>query len=150
MEYINEKYKVYVKTNEDGIITAVNSSAFLSDFTGWTEIDEGVGDKYHHAQGNYLDKPLTDENGIYNYMLIGGKAMERTEEHKAVDMQKNNAEARTAEIKRELKTIDSQRIRPLAAIVAGTATDVDRRKLAELEIKATALRTELAEVQTNG
>lgn len=66
------------------------------------------------------------------------------------DKQARLARLRAAEIKRKLKHIDTQRIRPLAAIVAGTATDVDRRKLAELEIKATALRTELAEVQTNG
>ena len=65
------------------------------------------------------------------------------------DKQTRLARLRAAEIKRELKAIDTQRIRPLAAIVAGTATDVDRRKLAELEIKATALRTELAEVQNN-
>ena len=68
----------------------------------------------------------------------------------AEEKQARLARLRAAEIKRKLKHIDTQRIRPLAAIVAGTATDVDRRKLAELEIKATALRTELAEVQTNG
>ena len=44
--YSETTYKVYVKTNADGIITAVNSSAFISDSTGWTEIDEGTGDRY--------------------------------------------------------------------------------------------------------
>lgn len=57
---------------------------------------------------------------------------------------------RAAEIKRELKHIDTQRIRPLAAIVAGTATDYDHSKLSELESRAAVLRTELAEVQTDG
>ena len=61
--------KIYVKTDISGNITAINSFDFISDVTDWTLIDEGTGDKYHHAQNNYLDKPLTDENGIYNYKL---------------------------------------------------------------------------------
>lgn len=73
MEYI-----VYVKTNENGYITAVNSSAFLPDTTGWTEIDSGFGDKYHHAQGNYFPQPIIDERGIYRYKLENGKPVERT------------------------------------------------------------------------
>ena len=33
---------------------------------------------------NYLDKPLTDGNGLYNYKLVDGKIVERTETDKAV------------------------------------------------------------------
>lgn len=106
MEYINEIYKVYVKTNADGIITAVNSSAFLSDTTGWTEIDEGTGDRYHHAQGHYLDKSLTDENGIYNYLLIGGKPVLRSEEHKQPELDRINAAAEIAQLKQKLAETD--------------------------------------------
>lgn len=73
MEYI-----VYVKTNSSGYITAVNSSAFLTDTTGWTEIDRGYGDKYHHAQGNYFPQPIMDERGVYRYKLVDGKPVERT------------------------------------------------------------------------
>lgn len=79
-------YKVYVKINSDGIITAINSSAFISDPTNWTEIDEGTGDRYHHAQNHYLDKSLIDENGSYNYKLVDGTAEERTAEEKAEDV----------------------------------------------------------------
>ena len=147
MEHINACYTVYVKTDADGVITAVNSSAFLPDTTGWIEIDKGDGDRYHHAQGNYLERGLTDENGIYNYMLIGGKAVERSDEHKAADVDKHAATIRAAEIKRELTNIDAERIRPLAAIATGTATDYDRQKLAKLEVRAAALRSELAEVE---
>lgn len=75
-----ETYKVYIKVNEAGIVTAVNSSAFLTDLTGWTEIDEGTGDKYHHAQGNYLPKGLTTDDGIYQYKYTGGELQERTAE----------------------------------------------------------------------
>lgn len=63
-------YMVYLQTDTNGTITAINSSAFLNDITGWTKIDEGVGDKYHHAQNNYLENGLTDSNGYYNYELV--------------------------------------------------------------------------------
>ena len=51
---MEKHYIVYCKTDPNGYITAVNSSAFLLDTAGWTEIDSGYGDKYHHAQGNYF------------------------------------------------------------------------------------------------
>lgn len=75
MEYI-----VYVKPNENGYITAVNSSAFLSDTTGWTEIDSGYGDKYHHAQGNYFPESIFTEGGAYRYKLVDGEVVECTAE----------------------------------------------------------------------
>ena len=73
-------YKVYAKICEFGYITSVNSSAFLSDTTGWTEIDQGQGDKYHHAQGNYLPGPLMTMGGAYRYKLVNGKPVECTSE----------------------------------------------------------------------
>ena len=106
MDEMITTYKVYVKTDENDIITAVNSSAFLSDTTGWTEIDEGTGDRYHHAQGNYLDKPLADENGIYNYLLIDGKPVLRSEEHKQPELDRINAQAEIAQLKRKLAETD--------------------------------------------
>lgn len=60
-------YIVYARVNDTERITAIDSSAFLSDTTGWTEIDSGFGDKYHHAQGNYFPHPLYDERGICRY-----------------------------------------------------------------------------------
>lgn len=60
-------YKVYIKIDDDNNIVAINSSAFLEDPTGWIKIDEGYGDKYHHAQGNYLSSPLRNENFKYCY-----------------------------------------------------------------------------------
>ncbi|MGM9669714.1 MAG: hypothetical protein ACI3VZ_08180 [Faecousia sp.] len=75
-----EPYIVYAKTNSNGHITAVNSSAFLSDTAGWTEIDSGYGDKYHHAQGNYLPQPIRTMGGAYRYKLIDVKPVECTAE----------------------------------------------------------------------
>lgn len=73
-------YIVYVTVNDAGYITAVNSSDFISDTTGWTEIDRGTGDKYHHAQGNYLPGPLMTMGGAYRYKLVNGKPVECTSE----------------------------------------------------------------------
>ena len=73
-------YIVYVKTNSSGYITAVNSSAFLTDTTGWVEVDRGYGDKYHHAQGNYFPLPIITDYGAYRYKLVDGKPVECTAE----------------------------------------------------------------------
>ena len=82
---MHEPYKVYVKTDEQNRITAVNSSAFLSSLEGWQEIDSGFGDKYHHAQGNYFDQPIMDDRGIWRYKLEDGKPVERTQEEMDAD-----------------------------------------------------------------
>lgn len=75
-----EPYIVYVKTDNSGYITAINSSTFLLDTTGWTEIDSGYGDKYHHAQGNYFEKPITTDGGAHRYKLVDGVPVECTAE----------------------------------------------------------------------
>ena len=79
-----EPFHVYVQTDEQGHITAVNSSAFVS--AGWgTEIDQGYGDQYHHAQGNYFPQPIYTDDGIPRYKLVDGSPVERTEEEIAAD-----------------------------------------------------------------
>lgn len=85
MEFEMEPYIVYVKTDDENRITAINSSAFIPDPSGWTEIDRGFGDKYHHAQGNYFDKPNRDTRGICRYKLVDGKPVERTQEEMDAD-----------------------------------------------------------------
>lgn len=80
-----QPYIVYVKTDAQNRITAVNSSAFLSDADGWIEIDSGYGDKYHHAQGNYFPKSLYDDRGIMQYKLVDGQPVERTQEEMDAD-----------------------------------------------------------------
>ena len=66
-EFFEQPIGVYVKTNADGYITEVGSDIFIKDLTGWTKIDESYGDKYAHAQSQYFDKPLINDNGTYNY-----------------------------------------------------------------------------------
>ena len=73
-------YIVYVKTNDSGHITTVNSSAFLADTTGLVEIDRGYGDKYHHAPGNSFSPPIVTDGGAYRYKLVDGTPVECTAE----------------------------------------------------------------------
>ena len=80
-----DTYIVYIRVDSSNRVLEINSSAFLSDTTGWTQIDEGWGDKYHHAQGNYFPAQIYTEDGIPRYKLEGGQAVERTEEEIEAD-----------------------------------------------------------------
>ena len=62
-------YKVYIKL-KNNYVSAINSSAFLRDLTDWIEIDSGKTYKYRYAQNNYLDKPLFNRKGAYQYKYI--------------------------------------------------------------------------------
>lgn len=81
-----DSYIVYIRIDDQSRVLEINSSAFLADTTGWKQIDEGWGDRYHHAQGNYLDGPLYTEDGIPRYKLDRGRVVERTEEEIAADL----------------------------------------------------------------
>lgn len=61
------KIKVYIQTDINKTVTAINSSVFLQDTKDWIKIDEGNGDKYAHAQSQYLEKGLMDEKSRFNY-----------------------------------------------------------------------------------
>lgn len=74
-----EKYSVYVKTDDAGNITAINSNIFQHDLDDWTKIDEGEGVKFLHAQGNYFPKPIRTEMGVCRYKLAGGAVQELTD-----------------------------------------------------------------------
>lgn len=80
---MNDEYKVYVSL-KDGYITSINSEIFLSqeEIKTMTEIDKGQGDKYAHAQSQYLEKGLIDEQGRYNYKYVDGKIVEVAEGEK--------------------------------------------------------------------
>lgn len=80
---MNNEYKVYVSL-QDGYITSINSDIFLSEeeIQTMTEVDKGQGDKYAHAQSQYLEKELVDEHGRYNYKYVEGKVVEVAEAEK--------------------------------------------------------------------
>ena len=93
-----ESCKVLVQTDEAGRVTAINSDAFVSG-DGWTAIDEGEGDRYRHAQNNYLLKSLTDERGVYRYKLVDGLVAQRTQAEMDADFDARPAPEPTAEEK---------------------------------------------------
>ena len=114
---MNNEYKVYVSL-QDGYITSINSEIFLSEeeMSTMTEIDKGQGDKYAHAQSQYLEKGLVDEHGRYNYKFVEGKVIEvaegdkpTIEEQKAepTEQEKINAQLmlQIAQLKAELKAV---------------------------------------------
>ena len=141
MNEMTTTYKVYVKTNADGVITAVNSSDFFSDTTGWVEIDEGSGDKYHHAQNNYLPDGLTDENGIFNYKLTDGKPKLRIIEEKAPELECIAATQEISELKAKLAATDYI----AAKIAEGAAT---REEYAEELAERAAWRARINELES--
>lgn len=114
---MGNEYKVYVSLL-DGYITSINSEIFLSqeEIQTMTEIDQGQGDKYAHAQGLYLEKELVDKYGRYNYKFVEGKVVEiaeadkpTIEEPKAVptEQEKINAQLmlQIAQIKAQLNGV---------------------------------------------
>jgi hypothetical protein len=80
---MENEYKVYVSLS-NGYITSINSEIFLSqeEIQTMTGIDQGQGDKYAHAQSQYLEKGLVDKYGRYNYKYVEGKVIEVAEAEK--------------------------------------------------------------------
>lgn len=82
-----DSYNVLVLLNERNLIVSVNSSAFVFG-EEWVQIDEGVGDRYHHAQGNYFKTPIYDDRGIPRYAYVPDSEpawRERTKEEMDAD-----------------------------------------------------------------
>ena len=113
-----EPYKVYVKTNAAGYIVAVNSSAFLADPTGWVQIDEGTGDRYHHAQAHYFPLPIITEGGAYRYKLVDGAAVECT----AAEIAEQEAANQPGDTPSTGGTAEAQLAEMAAAIERGLTT----------------------------
>lgn len=108
-------YDVYVSVDPACRIYAVNSSAFIFDTNGWVKIDEGYGDRYHHAQVNYFDKPIIDDRNILRYKLEDGKPVERTQEEMDADYVQHTPVPTTEE---RMTQIESALIE-LAALMGG-------------------------------
>ena len=104
--------RVYIKIDSENRITAVKSEIFISDTLDWVEIDNGDGVRFVHAQGNYLPKPITDENGVYRYKFENGTVCERSADEMAADMPTPEPEPPTnAEL--------AQAIAELAEVICG-------------------------------
>lgn len=91
-------YDVYIKIDNENRIISVDSNAFLNNFEGWTLIESGLyGDRGHHAQGNYFDKPIYDDRGVCRYKLVDGVAVERTQDEMDADYENRPAPEQTTE-----------------------------------------------------
>ena len=112
-------YIVYIKTDDTNRITAIDSSAFLSGTTGWTEIDSGYGDRFHHAQGNYLPWPLYDDRGICRYKLSDGEVQERTREEMDADYTPPEEKPTTEERVEVLESTTDDMILLMADLIGG-------------------------------
>ena len=97
-----DNYTVYIRVDDSGRVVNINSSAFLSNVEGWVEIDRGTGDRYQHAQGNYLHRPLMDRRGICRYKLLGGALVERTKDEMDADVKP----AKKIEIEKRIETLE--------------------------------------------
>ena len=105
--YEMKPYEVYIQTNENGYITAVNSSAFLSDTNGWIKIDSGFGDKFRHAQGNYFPDGVFEMNHMIPvYKYVDGAVTKRTEKEIQADIKA--IEASIVETPSQLDIIEAQ------------------------------------------
>lgn len=115
-------YIVYVKPDSNGYITAVNSSAFLTDTAGWVEIDRGYGDRFHHAQGNYFPEAIMTMGGAYRYKLVGGKPVECTPEEIREQEEANKpAPSPSGDLESRVSTVESDVAALTAAIEKGLA-----------------------------
>ena len=121
-----ESYAVYARVDGENRIVEVGSDAFLTDLTGWVKIDEGRGDRFRHAQNNYLPGPLTDERGLYRYRLESGEAVERTQDEMDADF----APPEPSFSDTELALVE------LAALTAENAARLDEQDAALVELAA--------------
>ncbi len=128
MNEFENTYKVYVQTDTNGnIIAPPNSSAFLTDVTGWVQIDEGIGDKYHHAQGNYFDKPIMTTEGVCRYKLVDGVAVLRSDLDADIAAAQKKAENLTQieTLKTQLSASDYKVIKCSECSLAGLTVPYD-------------------------
>lgn len=73
--------KVYVRVDEKNrIIRCDGGYTTPTDITEWTQIDEGIGDKYNLAQSHYFEGGLYTPDGIPRYKLENGKPVKRSED----------------------------------------------------------------------
>lgn len=127
-------YIVYVKTDEQGRIRAVDSSYNNTDFTGWTQIDEGTEYKHSHAMSNYLGGLYTDD-GIPRYALADGVPILRSDEE---------IEADRAAMPKPAPDITPQ-LRVAAMAFAASATTIPDAQALEMPDLFPAWETVLAE-----
>lgn len=116
---MEQPYKVLVRVDAAGRVVEINSDAFVTDTDGWTEIDSGEGDAFHHAQGNYFTLPIMDERGVYRYKLVDGKPVERTQSEMDADYTPPEQRPTTEQRVDALETTTDDIVLMLADMIGG-------------------------------
>lgn len=116
---MDELYKVLVLIDEFGRIIDINSSAFVDDEEGWKVIDQGLGNRFLHAQGYYFPRPFMDERGVYRYKLVNGRVEERTQEEMDADYAEPEPQADLAVQVAELRESNRQLQEALELLLSG-------------------------------
>ena len=98
------------------------------------------GDKYHHAQGHYLEHGLTDADGLYNYKLVGGVPALRSDDEKAPERARVSAAIEISDLKEKLAETDYIS----AKIADGAAT---REEYADKLAERAAWRSRINELE---
>lgn len=114
-----DEYLVYIRVDDAGRVVDINSSAFLTDTDDWVQIDQGHGDRFRHAQGNYLPGPLMDERGIYRYKLADGAVVERTQDEMDADYTPPKQRPTTEQRVDALETTTDDIILMMAELIGG-------------------------------
>lgn len=71
------KSRVYILTDEnDNVIRLEGEYTLPDDLTDWILVGEGYGDTYNLGQTHFLDKPLINDEGEYNYKYINNEIVE--------------------------------------------------------------------------
>lgn len=72
------KSRVFIWVNDDNFITRLEGEYSLpDDLSDAILIDEGEpSDRYNLAQTHFLEKPLINDEGEYNYKYINGEIVE--------------------------------------------------------------------------
>lgn len=109
-----QPYGVYIKTDTESRLVDINSSAFLDDVSSWIKIDEGFGDRFYHAQSNYLPKPKMDERGRCRYKYENDKVQERTAAEMDADVPEQG-EARPT-LERRVETLEEANAELIEAV----------------------------------
>lgn len=79
--------KVYIQTDTQGrVINCEGGYTTPADLTGWTEIDEGEGDRYNLCQSHYFAGGLYTEDGIPRYKYVDGACTPRSDAEIAADL----------------------------------------------------------------
>ena len=110
---------VMIKIDGKNRIIAIDSDSFIQDKSEWIEIDRGYGDKYYHAQTQYLSTPLINLDGFYRYKFINNEILERTEEEIQQDKEEiiipitdqeriEQLELENGQLKKEVQTLSEK------------------------------------------